>query len=63
MSSPLENPLVRYGMGFSSAAILAFVAFAFLEGTMRWLVLGIALIEATVVPQILERAAEQQQQQ
>ena len=61
MSSPLENPVVHYGMGFSSAAVLAFVAFVFLEGTMRWIVLGIALFEAAVVPQILKRAAEQQQ--
>ncbi|WP_134669971.1 hypothetical protein [Halorussus marinus] len=61
MSNPLETPLVRYGMAASSAAILVIVAFAFLDGTMRLLVLGMAVLEIAVVPQILKRAAEQQQ--
>jgi len=57
VSSPLENPVIRYGMGLSSAAVLAVVAFAFLDGTMRWLVLGLAVIEVVLVPQFLKRAA------
>ncbi|NHN58800.1 MULTISPECIES: hypothetical protein [Halorussus] len=60
MSSPLEKPVVRYGMGLSSAAILTFVAFAFLEGTTRWLVLGMAVLEVAVVPQFLKWAAAQE---
>lgn len=55
MASPYENLAVRYGMGFSSAAILAFVAFAFLDGSIRWLVLGIVVLEIVVVPQVLKQ--------
>ncbi len=58
MSSPFENPAVRYGMGMSSAAILVIVAFVFLDGIARWFVLGLAVIEVLVVPQILKRAME-----
>ncbi|WP_435178249.1 hypothetical protein [Halorussus sp. AFM4] len=60
MSSPLERPAVRYGMGFTSAAILAFVAFAFLDGTVRWLVLGMAVLEVAVVPRFLEFTANRE---
>ena len=56
MSAPLETPLVHYGIGLSSAVVLAVVAFAFLDGTIRWLVLGLAVVEALVVPQFLKRA-------
>jgi hypothetical protein len=59
MSSPLEKPLVRYGMAASSAAVLAVVAFVFVEGTVRWLVAGMAVLELLVVPQVLKMAAEQ----
>ncbi|MDQ2053528.1 MULTISPECIES: hypothetical protein [Halobellus] len=56
MSPPLERPIVRYGMGFSSAAVLTFVAVTFLDGTTQLLVLGLAVLEILVVPQILKRA-------
>ncbi|WP_226041881.1 hypothetical protein [Natrinema sp. DC36] len=56
MSSAFDSPAIRYGMGLSSAAILTVVALAFLDGTMRWLVLGLAVLEITVIPQILKRA-------
>jgi len=59
MSSPLETPLGRYGMGIGSAAVLTFVAFTYLEGTMRWLVLGLAVLEIVVVPQIMKLAVAQ----
>lgn len=58
MSSPLHSPAVRYGMGLSSALVLAVVALVLLDGTVRWLVLGLALIEAIAVPQFLKVAAE-----
>ncbi|ELY98156.1 hypothetical protein [Natrialba asiatica] len=45
MSNILENPVYRYGMGLSSAAILAFVAISYLEGMTRLLVLGFAAFE------------------
>ncbi|WP_132058070.1 hypothetical protein [Halorussus amylolyticus] len=59
MDSPFENPSLRYGLGLSSAAILVVVAFTFLEGTIRWIVLGLAVLEVVVTPRILKMAAEQ----
>jgi hypothetical protein len=45
-------------MGLSSALVLAVVALALLDGTVRWLVLGLAVVEAVAVPQFLKVAAE-----
>jgi len=59
MSTPLDIPLVRYGFGLSSAAVLVALAFLVFEGTMRWVVLGIAALEVLVTPQILKLAAQQ----
>lgn len=56
MGSPIDNPFVRYGMGLSSAVVLAAIAFVFLDGTMRWIVLGLAVVEAIFVPQFLKMA-------
>jgi hypothetical protein len=56
--NPLERPLVRHGIGVSGALIVAFVAFAFLEGTIQLLAYGIALLDAIVTPQILRMAVE-----
>jgi hypothetical protein len=58
VSSPFENPLVRYGMGAASAAVLVFAAFAFTDGTVRYVLLGIAAFELVVFPQILKYAVE-----
>lgn len=58
MGSPFDSPFVRYGMGLSSAVVLAAIAFFFLEGTMRWIVLGFAVVEALFVPQFLKMATE-----
>jgi hypothetical protein len=57
VSSPFDNPALSYGIGLSSAAVLAYVAFTFLDGQVRWLVLGLAALEIVVVPQVLKRAA------
>lgn len=59
MGSPLEKPIVHYGMGLSSAMILAIVAFVFLEGTIQWIVLGCAVVEAVLLPQFLKMSATQ----
>ncbi|ADQ66214.1 hypothetical protein GL213_03055 [Halogeometricum borinquense] len=56
MSSPFESPAIRYGIGFANAAILVFLAFFMLDEMMRWIVLGIAVIEILVVPQVLKQA-------
>ncbi|WP_255169816.1 hypothetical protein [Natrononativus amylolyticus] len=55
---PFANPLVRHGIGLSGAAILALVAVFFLEGTMMYLVLGLAVLDAVAVPKFLEHALE-----
>ena len=57
MSSPLTNPLVRYGLGVSSAAIVVVVAFTFLDGTARWAALAIAVLELVLTPRMLKAAA------
>lgn len=57
MSSPLRNPFIRYAMGLSSAAVLAFVAYAFLDGTIQLLVYGLAAFEAVFLPYILGKSA------
>lgn len=57
MGSPFENPLLRYGVGVGGAAVIAFVALFLLEGTARWVALGIAVLDAVVTPMVLKRAA------
>ncbi|MFB6252507.1 MAG: hypothetical protein ABEI27_12635 [Halobellus sp.] len=57
MPSAFESPVVRYGMSFVSAAAVAVVAFTLLDGTIRWVALGIAALELVVAPQILKQAA------
>ncbi|WP_336358295.1 hypothetical protein [Haloarcula sp. CGMCC 1.6347] len=57
MPSPFENPVVRYGIPLVSATVVAAVAFLFLEGTIRYVALGIAALEVVVTPQILKQAA------
>lgn len=56
MPSPFASPAVRYGISAVNAAILVVIAFVFLDGTMRWLVLGIAVLEVLITPQFLKHA-------
>ncbi|MFC5278428.1 hypothetical protein ACFPM1_06605 [Halorubrum rubrum] len=56
MPSIFDSPTIRYGISFVNAAVIALIAFAFLEGTIRWVALGIAAIEVIVTPQILKHA-------
>ncbi|NHN43144.1 hypothetical protein G9C85_16115 [Halorubellus sp. JP-L1] len=58
MSSPLENPMVRYGIGLSGALVLVVVGVLYFDGLMRYLVFGMAVLDAVVVPKILEMAVE-----
>jgi hypothetical protein len=58
MSSPLSSPVIRYGYACMSAAIIAVIAFTVLDGTIRWVALGIAVIDFVVTPQVLKRVAE-----
>ncbi|GGM44615.1 MULTISPECIES: hypothetical protein [Haloarcula] len=57
MPSPFDNPAIRYGLPLLSATVVAAVAFLFLEGTVRYVALGIAVLEVVVAPQILKQAA------
>ncbi|MFC6838095.1 hypothetical protein [Halomarina ordinaria] len=62
MSSPFENPIVRYGIGLCSASILVIVAFTLVDGTTRWVILGLAVVELLVLPPFLKYAQEQNEQ-
>ena len=57
MSSPLRNPAIRYGIALTNAAVLAAVGYLLLDGTLRWIVFGIALLDLVLVPQVLKRVA------
>jgi hypothetical protein len=57
MPSPFESSAVRYGLSIINAAIIVALAFSLLEGTIRWVALGIAVLEVVVTPQILKQAA------
>lgn len=54
--NPFANPLVRHGIGVAGAVTIAFVAFAFLDGTVRLVALGVAVLDLLVTPQVLKRA-------
>jgi len=56
MPSIFDSPLVRYGISLVNAAIVAVIALTLLEGTVRWVALGIAALEVVVTPQILKHA-------
>jgi hypothetical protein len=56
MSSIFDSPVVRYGLSLVNAAIVAAIALTLLEGTIRWVALGIAALEVVVTPQILKHA-------
>ncbi|WP_336337078.1 hypothetical protein [Haloarcula brevis] len=61
MPSPFENPIVRYGIPLVSATVIAAIAFLLLDGTIRYVALGIAMLEVVVTPQILKQAAANEQ--
>jgi len=56
--NPLADARVRTLIGLSGAAVVAAVAILFLEGTTRWIVLGVAALDAVVTPFILKQAVE-----
>jgi len=60
VSTLLQNPTVRYGLGVAEAALLVAVAVVFLDpGTVRWAVLAVAGTSLVTTPWVLEMAAEQ----
>jgi predicted Co/Zn/Cd cation transporter (cation efflux family) len=57
--NPFANSNVRILLGLSSALIVVFVAFFFVDDTMlRWLMVAIAAMDAVVTPYILKMAVE-----
>ncbi|WP_168219903.1 hypothetical protein [Salarchaeum sp. JOR-1] len=58
MASALQSPLVRYGMGASSAVVLFVIAFTFAEGIVQTMLFVLAVVELLIVPQFLKAAAE-----
>lgn len=62
-TNPLESKLVRTLIALSGASIAAVVGVLFFEGLMRWLIIGIAVLDVLVTPYILRLAVEQDQSQ
>lgn len=58
--NPFENPLLRYGIGISGAAVIAFVGIFYFEGWLRYLILVIAVLDAIIVPKVLEMTTREQ---
>ena len=56
MSGPLDNAVFPYAIGIGGAAVMAAVALLYLDGTIMYAVLGVAVVDALVTPQILKRA-------
>jgi len=56
--SPLNSPVVRYGIGLSGAAILVAVGVLFFEPPFQYALFAIAALDAVVTPKVLERAVE-----
>lgn len=55
-----RNPLLRWGLPAMTAAVIAGIAlFLITDQTLRLLMLGIAVLDIVVTPQILKRAAYQ----
>ncbi|UPM42689.1 hypothetical protein [Halocatena salina] len=54
MSDQLET-ILPYAAGIGGFVVLAFIAFTFLDGTMRWLVLAIGVIDAIITPIVLKK--------
>ncbi|WP_222917740.1 hypothetical protein [Natrinema sp. SYSU A 869] len=57
----LEDPTTRWGIGLASGALIAAIALLTLDGTMRLLVLGIAVFDAISTPQFLKYAMKADQ--
>ncbi|WP_323676289.1 hypothetical protein [Halorubellus sp. PRR65] len=63
MSNPLENPMLRHGIGIGGAVVLVVVGTLFLDPPVRYLVYAMAVLDAVVTPKVLEMAAEQDREE
>ena len=57
MSSIFEQPVVRYGIALTQAAMVAVIGVTFFSGVARLFALGLAVMAVVMTPQILKRAA------
>ena len=57
MAGPFDNPVTRYAVAFTGAAVIAAVALLYLDGITRYVVLAVAALDAAVTPQILKRVS------
>jgi hypothetical protein len=57
MSSILGQPVVRYGIALTQAAMVAVVGVTFFTGIARLFALGLAVMALVMTPQMLKRAA------
>ena len=58
MTNLFQRSIFRYGVAASSATILVVTAWLFLDGPIRFLLLGMAGLELLVVPWVLKRVGE-----
>lgn len=59
--NPLADRRVRSLLGLFSATMVVVVAVLFVDGMIRWLMLGIAALDLVMTPYILGLAVEQEQ--
>lgn len=57
-NSPFENPMIRHAIGFSGAILLIVVGVFFFEPPITYLFVAIAVLDAVLVPKLLERSVE-----
>ena len=57
MSSIFGQPVARYGIALTQAAMVAVIGVTFFSGVARLFALGLAVMAVVMTPQILKRAA------
>jgi len=60
-ANPLADKRVRSGIGLVSATTVAVIGVLVFDGPARWLVLGIAAMDALLTPYVLGLAADADQ--
>jgi len=55
--NPFESPLVRYGLGASSAVVVALIGYLVADGTTQLLFYVVAVLDFVVTTQVLERVS------
>jgi len=58
---PFADRRVRSVLGLFSATMVLVVAFLFVDGTVRWVMVGVAAIDLVATPYILGLAMDQQE--